>query len=75
MPAVIAAYHDLWKVEKSFRMSDSDLRARPIFHHQRDPIEAHLAVVFAALAEARSPGGPRAAWAGRRLSTVDEHSS
>jgi hypothetical protein len=56
-------------------MSNSDLRARPIFHHQRDPIEAHLAVVFAALAEARSPGGPRAAWAGRRLSTVDEHSS
>jgi len=51
--AVIAAYHDLWQVEKSFRMSKSDLRARPIFHHQRDAIEAHLTVVFAALAVSR----------------------
>ncbi|MBV9922413.1 MAG: IS1634 family transposase, partial [Pseudonocardia sp.] len=51
--AVIAAYHDLWQVEKSFRMSKSDLRARPIFHHQREAIEAHLTVVFAALAISR----------------------
>jgi hypothetical protein len=51
--AVIGAYHDLWKVEKSFRMAKTDLRARPIFHHQRDSIEAHLTVVFAALAVAR----------------------
>jgi len=51
--AIIAAYHDLWQVEKSFRMSKSDLRARPIFHHQRDAIEAHLTVVFAALAVSR----------------------
>ena len=34
MPAaeVIAKYHDLWHVEKSFRMSKTDLRARPMFH-------------------------------------------
>ena len=51
--AVIAAYHDLWQVEKSFRMAKSDLRARPIFHHERDAIEAHLTVVFAALAVSR----------------------
>jgi transposase len=51
--AVIAAYHDLWQVERSFRMAKTDLRARPIFHHQRDSIEAHLTVVFAALAVAR----------------------
>lgn len=51
--AVIAAYHDLWQVEKSFRMSKNDLRARPIFHHQREAIEAHLTVVFAALAVSR----------------------
>lgn len=50
---VIAAYHDLWKVEASFRMAKSDLRARPVFHHQRDSIEAHLTVVFAALAISR----------------------
>lgn len=51
--AVITAYHDLWKVEASFRMTKSDLRARPIFHHTKDAIEAHLTVVLAALAVAR----------------------
>ena len=55
MPAddVIANYHDLWHVEASFRMSKSDLRARPIFHHTREAIDAHLTIVFAALAIAR----------------------
>ena len=51
--AVVGAYHDLWQVEKSFRMAKSDLRARPIFHRERDAIEAHLTVVFAALAVSR----------------------
>jgi transposase len=51
--AVISAYHDLWHVEESFRMTKSDLRARPVFHHQREAIEAHLTVVFAALAISR----------------------
>jgi len=31
-------------------MSKHDLQARPIYHHKRESIEAHLAVVFAALA-------------------------
>ncbi|TWP31876.1 IS1634 family transposase [Leekyejoonella antrihumi] len=55
MPAaeVIANYHDLWHVEQSFRMSKTDLAARPMFHHQRDSIEAHLTIVFTALAVAR----------------------
>lgn len=55
MPAreVIESYHDLWQVEASFRMSKSDLRARPIFHYTREAIEAHLTIVFAALAIAR----------------------
>lgn len=51
--AVMAAYHDLWAVEQSFRMAKSDLKARPIFHRTRDSIEAHLTIVFAALAIAR----------------------
>lgn len=55
MPAaeVVGSYHDLWHVEQSFRMSKTDLRARPIFHRTRDAIEAHLTVVFTALAMAR----------------------
>jgi hypothetical protein len=51
---VIGKYHDLWHVERSFRMSKSDLRARPMFHRTRDAIEAHLTIVFAALAVAHS---------------------
>jgi transposase len=42
---VIGKYHDLWHVERSFRMSKSDLRARPMFHRTRDAIEAHLTIV------------------------------
>lgn len=50
---VIGAYHQLWHIEKSFRMSKHDLRARPIYHHKRESIDAHLTVVFAALAVTR----------------------
>ncbi len=39
---VIDAYHQLWRIEKSFRMSKHDLQARPIYHHKRESIEAHL---------------------------------
>ena len=34
-------------------MSKHDLRARPIYHHTRESIEAHLTIVFAALAVTR----------------------
>ncbi len=50
---MIGAYHRLFEIEKSFRMSKHDLQARPIYHHKRDSIEAHLTVVFAALAVSR----------------------
>jgi transposase len=50
---VIDAYHRLFQIERSFRMSKSDLKARPIFHRTRDSIEAHLTIVFAALAISR----------------------
>ena len=40
-------------LEKSFRMAKSDLQARPIYHRLRDSIEAHLTIVFAALAVSR----------------------
>ena len=50
---VISSYHELWQAEASFRMSKTDLRARPMFARTRDAIEAHLTVVFTALAVAR----------------------
>ena len=50
---VIDAYHSLFQIEKSFRMSKSDLKARPIYHRKRDSIEAHLTIVFTALTVAK----------------------
>ena len=47
---VIGAYHHLWRIEHAFRMSKHDLRARPVYHHKHESIDANLAVVFAALA-------------------------
>jgi hypothetical protein len=34
-------------------MSKTDLAARPIYHHTRESIDAHLTIVFAALAVSR----------------------
>ena len=50
---MIGAYHQLWRIEKSFRMSKGDLAARPIYHRTEDSIRAHLAIVMAALAVTR----------------------
>lgn len=50
---VIERYHDLWKIESSFRLTKSDLRARPIFHRLDETIKAHLVIVFAGLAICR----------------------
>jgi hypothetical protein len=49
----ISAYHRLFQIERSFRMSKHDLAARPIYHHKRASIEAHLTIVFTALAVSR----------------------
>jgi hypothetical protein len=50
---VLGAYRRLFEIERSFRMSKHDLAARPIYHHKRASIDAHLNVVFAALAATR----------------------
>ena len=47
---VIANYGNLWRVEKAFRMSKTDLRFRPIFHRKENRIKAHLLICFAAYA-------------------------
>ena len=45
---VIAQYHQLWAVEKTFRISKHDLQIRPIYHHLKRRIEAHICIAFAA---------------------------
>ncbi len=47
---VIDRYHDLWHIENSFRITKSDLEARPIFHRLEETIKAHMVIVFAGLA-------------------------
>ncbi len=45
---VISSYRQLWKIEKAFRISKTDLRVRPIYHRKRSRIEAHICVAFVA---------------------------
>lgn len=47
---VISWYRDLWKIEKAFRISKSDLLTRPIFHFKKATIEAHILICVVALA-------------------------
>jgi len=46
---VINQYHNLWKIEKAFRMSKSDLKERPIFHKTTNRIKSHLILCFVSL--------------------------
>ena len=46
---LIERYHDLWKVEQAFRITKSDLEARPIYHRKKQSIEYHILIVFVAL--------------------------
>jgi transposase len=45
---IIARYHDLWQIEKTFRISKTDLQIRPIYHYLKRRIEAHICISFAA---------------------------
>ena len=46
---VITAYHNLWNVEKAFRIAKSKIEIRPMFHFTRRRIEAHICICFVAL--------------------------
>jgi len=46
---IIGQYHNLWQVEKAFRMSKSDLQERPIFHRKLERIRGHLLFCFCSL--------------------------
>jgi len=44
---VIESYNNLWKIEKAFRISKTDLKIRSIYHRLRERIEAHICISFA----------------------------
>jgi transposase len=43
---VINNYNNLWKIEKAFRISKTDLHIRPIYHRLKERIEAHICISF-----------------------------
>jgi transposase len=45
---VIEQYHQLWQIEKAFRISKHDLQIRPMYHQLKRRIEAHICIAFAA---------------------------
>lgn len=46
---IIERYHELYKIEQTFRVSKSDLQTRPIFHFKEESIKLHLLICFMAL--------------------------
>lgn len=46
---IINRYHDLWQIEKSFRIAKSDLATRPIYHHREVAVKSHILICFTAL--------------------------
>jgi transposase len=45
---IIENYGHLWKIEKAFRISKTDLQIRPIYHRLKRRIEAHICIAFVA---------------------------
>jgi len=46
---IISQYHNLWKIEKAFRMSKGDLKERPVYHQNIKRIKSHLVLCFISL--------------------------
>lgn len=45
---ILENYSHLWRIEKAFRVSKTDLKIRPIFHRKQKRIEAHICLNFIA---------------------------
>lgn len=50
---IIDMYRGLWKIEESFKVTKSELEARPVYVWQKEHIEAHFLTCFVALTIAR----------------------
>lgn len=50
---IIDIYRGLWRIEESFRVTKSDLEARPVFVSTNEHIEAHFLTCFVSLVLAR----------------------
>lgn len=50
---IIEMYRGLWKIEESFKITKSNLGARPVYLSRKDHINAHFLICFIALVIAR----------------------
>lgn len=50
---IIDIYRGLWRIEESFRVTKSDLEARPVYVWSKEHIEAHFLTCFVSLMLAR----------------------
>lgn len=46
---IYAAYHNLWRIEESFRVMKSQLDARPVYLQKRDTITGHFLICYLAV--------------------------
>lgn len=46
---IIDIYRGLWRIEESFKVTKSDLKARPVYLSRQDRIESHFLICFIAL--------------------------
>ena len=46
---IIDIYRGLWRIEESFRITKSELEARPVYVWKKEHIEAHFLTCFIAL--------------------------
>lgn len=50
---IYAAYHNLWRIEESFRIMKSQLDARPVYLQKEDTITGHFLICYLAVLLAR----------------------
>ena len=50
---IIDMYRGLWRIEESFKITKSELEARPVYVWTKEHIEAHFLICFVALIIAR----------------------
>src|SRR5699024_8015341 len=50
---IIDIYRGLWRIEESFKVTKSELEARPVYVWTKEHIEAHFLICFVALTIAR----------------------
>ncbi len=50
---IIEIYRGLWRIEEAFKVTKSDLEARPVYLSRRDHIQAHFLICFVSLIIAR----------------------